>query len=273
MTTQLNCFCLWLVLGGVLAAFGCNARPAPTSAVNVEATVPPVRVEVAPPPRLLGPTEIVTTQQEIQRLKNAVKLLDEDAKQLLKQLAKERVEVESLKTKTDELAEKQAKEKARLLARGEEIKKREAEAVPGTQAAKADLQADVQRFGIAQKTLASHEELLVKRIKVCDSVEKQFEAVKDRKRELTAAVEILEVEIALLKIDQAEGKFRTDDARLAKIKDDLRALGEKINVKINVKREEVERDPIEVKPAPKAGQTVDEIIQELRALQRPALKE
>ncbi|MBY0459546.1 MAG: hypothetical protein K2V38_19675 [Gemmataceae bacterium] len=214
----------------------------------------------------------VTPEQEIKRLKNEVKLLDEDAKQLLKQLAKERVEVESLKTKTDELTEKQAKEKARLLARGEEIKKKETQIAAGTQdarnlaTAKADLEADVKRFGIAQKTLASHEELLAKRIKVRDSMEKQFETTKAQKAELTNAIADLEAQIALLNLQQAESKYQTDDTRLAKIKEDLRALGKKINVKREeLKLTETLADdrPATQPTSAKGDKSVDDILADL----------
>jgi len=214
----------------------------------------------------------IPPEKEIDRLKNEVALLDKDVKTLMHQLAKERVEVNQLKEKTDELAAKQSKDKEVITARANAIKSAEGQVTFGNRtltvaAAKTELEADVKRFTNAQKSLAAHEQLLANRIKIRDSIEKQLDATKNQKSELAGAVEEMEAELALLKLQQTESKYQTDDTRLAKIKDDLR----KLRTKVEIKREELKlsQSAFDDAPAANTGKSVDDI---LAPLNGPAKK-
>jgi len=182
----------------------------------------------------------IPPEKEIARLKNEVSLLDKDVKTLVAQLAKERVEVNQLKDKVDEMAATQSKNKELFNARLDAVEKAESQVTFGNRqltvaAAMAELKADKKRLDTAQKSLSAHEALLANRIKIRDNLEKQLEATKNQKSELAAAVEDMEAELALLKLQQTESKYQTDDTRLSKIKEDLR----KLRTKVEIKREEL----------------------------------
>jgi len=209
---------------------------------------------------------------EITRLKNEVKHLDGDIMKLVHHLAKERVDVNQLKDTVDELAAKQGKAKELITARADYIRKAEAASAEGTQqvtfgnrtlsipAAKAELKEGVRRYEANQKSLATHEALLANRIKIRDNLEKQLEAMKNQKTELAASVDSMESELEMLKLQQVESKYQNDDTRMAKIKEDLR----KLKTKIDVKREELKLMPQVLEDAPakaaNGGESVDDIL-------------
>ncbi len=215
----------------------------------------------------------IPPEKEIERLKSEVNLLDGDIKKLVHHLAKERVEVNDLKDKVDTLAAKQSAEKDRLQARAELIKKSEKTVTVGTRTmsvatAKTELEADVKSFANTQKSLDSLDALLANRIKVRDSLEKQLETMKNQKAELKAAVDGMEAELAMLKLQQMESKYQTDDTRLAKIKEDLRNLKKKVDVK----REELKlsQTALDETTAPATtGKSVDEIMAPLAPAKKP----
>jgi len=100
----------------------------------------------------------IPPEKEIDRLKNEVNLLDKDVKTLVNQLAKERVEVNQLKTKVDEMAAKQSKDKELFNARLDAVEKAEGQVVFGNRtvsvsAAMAELKADEKRLKNAEKSL------------------------------------------------------------------------------------------------------------------------
>ena len=183
----------------------------------------------------------------------------------MNQLAKERVEVIQLKMKVDEMAATQSSDKERITVRAEAIKKAEGHVTFGNRtltvaAAKAELEVDVKRYTAAQKSLAAHESLFANRIKILYNIEKQLEATKNQKSELNTRVDAMEAEHPLLKLQQAESPHQTDDARLTKIKEDLREL----RLKIDMKSEELKLTQV-----PPGEKSVDDI---LAPLNPPAKK-
>jgi chromosome segregation ATPase len=72
-----------------------------------------------------------------------------------------------------------------------------------------------------------------------DTLEKQLDALKNQERELATAIDGLEAEVTALKLQQMESKYQTDDTRLSKIKEDIRAL----KTKIEIQREELKLLP------------------------------
>src|SRR5262245_51716245 len=122
----------------------------------------------------------IPPEKEIGRLRNEVKLLDKDIMNVVNQLAKERVAVNELKEKVDELAAKQEQDKALLTARGEAIKKAQGQVTFGTRTltideANAELAVGVKRWEANQKSLDNLHVTLANRIKVRDAMEKQLE--------------------------------------------------------------------------------------------------
>jgi chromosome segregation ATPase len=216
----------------------------------------------------------VPPEKEIVRLRNELKMLDKDMMAVVNQLAKERVEVNQLQEKVNDVSAKQEGNKALLKARAEAIKKAEGQVVFGNrklsvEAAKEELAEGVKRFEANQKTLATLEQTLAVRVRVRDSLEKQLETLKNQKTELATAIDGLEAEINAVKLQQMESKYQTDDTRLAKIKEDMR----KLKTRLDVEREKLKLMPAAIEPtAPPAssGKSVDEIIAPLDGPAKPA---
>ena len=218
----------------------------------------------------------IPPEKEIARLRNELKLLDKDIMTVVNQLAKERVEVRQIQEKTEEMVAKQSKDKELLTGRATAIKKADEQVTFGTRtlsvdAAKAELEEGVKRFAANQKSLDSFEALLASRTRVRDGLEQQLEALKNQKGELAAAVDAMEAELTMLKLQQMESKYQTDDTRLAKIKEDLR----KLKTKVEVEREKLKLMPaaLDAPAAPAAsGKSVDDIMAPLTAPAKPAVK-
>jgi len=218
----------------------------------------------------------IPPEKEISRLRNEVKLLDKDIMNVVNQLAKERVAVNELKEKVDELAAKQEQDKALLATRAQAIKDATEKVTFGNRTlsvdeAKAELEAGVKRWTTNQKSLDNLQLTLANRIKVRDAMEKQLETMKTQKLEMSAAIDQMEAELNSLKLQQMESKYQTDDTRLAKIKEDLR----KLKTKMDVEREKLKLMPVVNDPpaTPSTnGKSVDDILAPLNAPAKPAAK-
>jgi chromosome segregation ATPase len=205
----------------------------------------------------------IPPEREIARLRNEIKQLDKDILAVVGQLAKERVEVANLKTTAGELAAKQSTDKELLTNRGQAIKNATEFVTFGNRklsidAAKAELEEGVKRYSANQKSLVAMEQAIDSRERVKETLEKQLETLKNQKGELAAAVDALEAELTALKLQQMESKYQTDDTRLSKIKEDIRAL----KTKIEIEREKLKLLPAVLDTPSKAtsNKSVDEII-------------
>jgi predicted nuclease with TOPRIM domain len=211
------------------------------------------RVDAAIPP-----------EKEITRLRDEIKQLDKDALALISSVAKERVEVRNLTDRVAELTTQQSAAKTAIHTLASAIKNAEGYVTVNGKPrpiddAKIGLEADVKRYTDTQKLLESHEALLANRTKVRDMLEKQLEELQAQKEALTQAVNAADAELNALKLAQMQSKYQTDGTRLAKIKEDLKAL----NTKVAVEREKLNLMPkAHEKPtaAPSSGKSVDEIV-------------
>jgi hypothetical protein len=83
--------------------------------------------------------------------------------------------------------------------------------------------------------------------------------MRNQKNELSASIDALEAEVAALKLRQMESKYQTDDSRLAKIKEDIRALRKKLDIQT----EELNLLPAAIDPPAaksSAHKSVDDIL-------------
>jgi len=177
----------------------------------------------------------IPPEKEIARLRNEVKLLHKDLVGVAEQLAKEDVAVEQLTKKVADMRVAQGKEKELLNARAAAIDAATEQVSFGDRkltipAAKAELEDGVRLYQTNQKTLEGLEAGLATREKVRDSLVKQLETLKRQKAEMNAAIDALEVKLTNLKLQQMESRYQTDDTRLSKIKEDIQALDEKLDV-------------------------------------------
>ena len=206
----------------------------------------------------------VPPEREIQRLRSEIKQLDSDVMKVAEQLAKENVEVRDLRQTVAEIRTKQSEQKEVLRARGNAIKTATETVAFGDRVipirqAKTELEESVARFGVNQKTLGALELTLASRERTREALEKQLDTLKYQKKELAGSIDALEAEINLLKLQQMESKYQSDNTRLASIKDSIREMRKKIDIK----REQLRLAPTvhEDRPsAPASNRSVDEIL-------------
>jgi chromosome segregation ATPase len=215
----------------------------------------------------------IPPEKEIGRLRNEIKQLDKDILTVVNQLAKERVEVAQLKEKADSLRAQLSKDKELLNARAAAIKNAAEQVTFGDRtlsipAAKAELEDGVKRYSTNQKSLEAMDVAIGSREKVKETLEKQLDTMKNQKGELTAAVDALEAELTALKLQQMESKYQTDDTRLGKIKEDIRAL----RTKIDIEKEKLKLLPavLDTPTRSTSNKSVDDIMAPLAAPAKPA---
>jgi len=214
----------------------------------------------------------IPPEKEVTRLRNEVKLLDKDILAVVNQLARERVDCNELKEKVTDLRAKQATDKETLHARATAIKAAEERAEAyvaygtrkvGLTTAKTDLEEAVRRYTSNQKSLEAMEQTLASRERIRDGLEKQLDTLKNKKSELSSGIDALEAELTMLKLQQMESRYQTDDTRLAKIKESMRELRKKLDVE----REKLKLMPAALDaPVSTAGsKSVDDIMAPLTA--------
>jgi len=209
-------------------------------------------------------SEKVPPEKEIQRLRSEVKQLDTDVMKVAELLARENVEVRDLRQTVAEMKTKQSEQKEVLKARGSAIKTATETVsfgdrkLPITQA-KAELEDSVNRFSVNQKTFTALEQTLASRERTRETLEKQLDTLKYQKKEMAGAIDALEAEIHLLKLQQMESTYQCDNTRLSSIKESIRDMRKKIDIK----REELRLAPTVQEDRPTAAATnrsVDEIL-------------
>jgi DNA repair exonuclease SbcCD ATPase subunit len=211
----------------------------------------------------------IPPEKEVARLRAELKLLDNDIMKVVNQLAKERVECERLKDQVADLRGKQSQAKELITARAAAIKEAEASAATfvsfgdrkvGLTSAKIELSDAVARYTNNQKSLDSLDATLAARSQIKEQLEKQLEELKNQKLVLANEVDALEAELNRLNLEQMKSKYQTDNSRLAKIKEDMRAL----KMKVDIEREKLKLMPVAFdEPAttsPAASKSVDDII-------------
>lgn len=209
----------------------------------------------------------IPPEAEIKRLRGEVKALEQDLLKAVDALATENVRVRDLRQKTAEYRAGVEQDQRLLVARATEIKKATetvsyGDEVLSVKAATRRLNADFATLESRQKSLEAMDANLAARERNRKALEDQLNTLKTQRQEMTAAVDRLEAELNILKVQQIESKYQTDDTRLAKIKDSIREMQQKIDV---------QREALRLTPtvrekdagAVPAGKSVDEILQKL----------
>jgi chromosome segregation ATPase len=210
----------------------------------------------------------IPPEREIARLRREVQSLESDMRKIVGQLARENVEVKNLREQVTDLQARQGRDKELLQARGEAIKTAAKDTTQFVSfgdrkltipEAKAELDEGVRRYGVNQKSLEAMIATLASREKVRETLAKQLDTMRNQKNELSASIDALEAEVAALKLRQMESKYQTDDSRLAKIKEDIRALRKKLDIQT----EELNLLPAAIDPPAaksSAHKSVDDIL-------------
>ena len=211
----------------------------------------------------------IPPEKEVARLRGELKMLDTDIMKVVNQLAKERVECERIKEQVADLRVKQSNSKELLNARrrghqGSRDGRRDLRIVRRPQGRPERREGRAGRRGVAL-----HQQPEVARLarrdpgareQVKDQLEKQLEELKNQKLVLANEVDALEAELNRLKLEQMKSKYQTDNTRLSKIKEDMRAL----KMKVDVEREKLKLMPVAfdnpASASPNAGKSVDDIM-------------
>lgn len=209
----------------------------------------------------------IPPEREIARLRNELRKLDKDIYDVVNQLARESVQTAQLEERVKELRASQGRMRELLEARAEVIKKAQDTVVFDNRKltvaqAKQVLEESVRRFTTQQKTLESLEQALSTRQRIRDTLRQQLETMKAQKAELATAIDSLEAELTVLRLQQMESRYQTDDTRLARLKEGIRNL----QTQIEVEREKLRLLPsaLEGTPAPSSDKSVDDIMAPLR---------
>ena len=244
-----------LVIYGVIGVVGWNAIKNTKAGTWLRTEVAGIRKSV---------DENTSPEKDLARIKTDIKLLDLEIQKQIRPLAAERVRVKDLREAVSDQRAKLSQAKEILQARATAIKSATEFVTFGDKQmpiniAKSELEEGVKQYTAALKTLESQELTLASRERIKDGLEKQLEGMKTQKMELTAAVDALEAEVALLKLQQIESRYQTDNTRLARVKEEIRAL----QTKIAVSKEELKLLPSVIEsPATTsaANKSVDDIM-------------
>lgn len=206
----------------------------------------------------------VSAEKEIARLRKEVSALDKDIDAVKGKLAREIVECRYIKEDADKLRTRVENEEVRILNLGDQIKAATEQVKYGGRTmnpaqAKDQLKEDVKRHMNSKRNLESMEAGLASREKIRVILEGQLEELKAKKVSLASDIDEIEVQLKDLQLKQMESKYQIDDTRLAGIKESLRELRKKIDVK----REELKLAPPAEEtaiPSTTGGDTVDDIL-------------
>lgn len=208
--------------------------------------------------------ESVPPDVELERIQYLINSLDEDIETAKSKLASARVRVTNLQGEVVALREELARDRAYIVARGEELKAATGlvKLTNGTSVtvdeAKERLAADVETYNARHRDLDRKERTLAIQIRTRDTIQGQYEALHRNRQEWQTAHDELEAELELLELEQLESDYQNDDSRSAEIKQSIQKLSERIAVDRETLRidEEFGADPV-------LDRSVDEILGEL----------
>jgi chromosome segregation ATPase len=218
----------------------------------------------------------IPAEDEIQRLKSEVKLLDKEIEAAKDALATENVEAREQASKVGALAEQVKASRTTLNQRYEIIaaaeKDKDTHFVKfGSEKmdlvkAKEVLQTMVKTQKAKEKNLQSEETMLAVRERTRKLAEQHLAALQSQKSELDAVLTEMEADVKQLKIEQVESKYQSDGTKMAEVKESIAKLKKRIAIqreKLNLAKK---YDPASVE-----GKTADEIMAELDSKEKGSL--
>jgi len=186
----------------------------------------------------------VPPEKEIARLRGEVKLLDEDAIKIVKQLAR-------LQSDQADLAARQKELDGKKTALGDKLRKHETAVRAAEEKAKAGeanvlvsfgdnsysltvgktkLKDMVQTYTDVEKELKHLRAKQDTQQRIIDKLEQQRLSMTRLKTDLDAAIDGLEEEVQTMNLAQMESKYQTDDTRVAQIKEAIARQKKRLDV-------------------------------------------
>jgi len=184
-----------------------------------------------------GASNSVPMEFEIQRLKDEIAQLGPDMRGQIKAIADEIVAVENLRKDVGEQRVAVGNQRDALVALKKEVasgtktvsfKGREYT----TDKAKEKLQRDFEGYKRAESSLKSKEALLEAKENALAAARDNLAGMRSKKEELEVAVAQLEAELKTLRVAQTKSTIQLDDSRLARIKESVSALQNRIKSEV-----------------------------------------
>ncbi len=204
----------------------------------------------------------VTPEMELTRIKSEVGQLDGDIDKVKGDLAEANVNVRLLHRDVDEIRKEVKENETAVRKHGEVVKAAtETEYIQwgarkvNYSNAKELLMSEVKRHNDLKARLKAREQALGTQEQTRDLVEQQLQEMLKQKDELTGAVDEMEAEIKMAKVEQIRSKYQNDGSRMGEIKTSLTDLRKRIMVQ----REKLRVADTFTK-SPAADKTVDEIM-------------
>jgi len=180
--------------------------------------------------------EAIPPEVELERVRYEIGQLAKDIEKTRGELATEKVAVRDLASEIEELRTELAQNEEVLRARGELLKKGDALVRyngrnVSVDEAKELLRLDVQTANARKKDLLAKEKMLTIRVRNRGVVEKQLIALGHQKTELTTLVAEMEAELKLLRLEQTESKYASNNgSRLSDIQTTLKEVKRRLAV-------------------------------------------
>lgn len=218
----------------------------------------------------------IAPEQEISRLRNEVRQLDDDTLKLVKQLARLQSDQADLAKRQKGLEDKRQALSETVRGREAAVRAAEAKAKAGEQnvsvelgdsrysldSGKIKLKDAVRDYTDAGRELTLVVAKLESQGRIVDKLEGQRKAMSRVKTDLELTIDALEAEYHALKVQQLESKYQTDDTRVAEIKASIAKLAKKFDVE---KRTLLILQDGQAPAAPAVAESVDEIMAPLNA--------
>lgn len=211
----------------------------------------------------------VPIEFEIERLRHEVSQLVPEMTKSFDQLAHEMVAVENLDSEIKLTKTNLKKQESNIKTMMKDVKSGANEFVYAGQTysvgrVKNKLERDWASYQVVEAELKAKEQLLEAKQQSLDASRERLEQIKSQKQELEVAIEQLEAELRVVRLTQAKNKIHVDDSRLARCKEILSGIRDRM--KVEKKRTEIEgtfaNDYI---PVDKKARPAAEVMKEIQA--------
>lgn len=211
----------------------------------------------------------VPLEFEIERVRNEVAQLVPDMKKNFSIIAEEMVAVENLQKEIAVTRGNMEKQRQNILTMKEDLKKGTTTIVYDGRPYSADrvrekLERDYATFKVAEAELRTREQLLEAKERSLEAAREQLASLKAQKQELEIQVAQLEAELKTVRLAQTKNKVHFDDSQLARCKETLAEIRNRLNVERKTSELEATytSDPI---PVEKKAKSSNELIKEIES--------
>jgi len=178
----------------------------------------------------------VPVETEIERLRYEVDRIGEDSKTYISQIAEQTVAVRNLRDEVKGAEKNLAQKKDNIRALADDLKASEGDTVKvgdttySKSRVKAQLSRDFELFKLSKKQLDSKRKELQAREDRLAAAKQQLSALQDERENLKVELAKLEADIQAVRVAQTQSKFQVDDSELARIKEGVARVRDRIKV-------------------------------------------